>query len=491
MTPMHRCRPATPAALAAALLAACTGGTKSTPLGSAGTPVEILSCRARVDSPFQFAEIALRDAQNLGTSRVSDRTGTERNVRLHPDGRTVVFARERTNADADSRELFVSTIDGSAPELRLTQDNTRDDEPCWSPDGARVLFASTRGGNSALWTVAADGSDVQPFVGAPPGAADGEPDWCRATDRVVFSRRDGNAHHTLWLAHGNGTGSVQMTDGGPTIGAGFGDHAPAFSPDGSRIAFVRRIAADATILCLVDVATWTVTERLQPDGEVAMPRWAPTMDRLFCGLAEPGAGRATRRLAMLPVASGEPVLLWPDERWQLEGLDLAPTLPAAPAAAAPRLAPVTDAQIQIATGSAAFGVRQQLVHADGDEFVVLTSTIAGREIAGINCRFDLPVAAADDVLELHVRAVARTSRAGQGAMLRMSIYNPVDERFDTVVEFAADDTSPRTMQFRTSSLRHVTREKQLRVTVIGDLPDGDTAELRIDQVQVELVARAN
>jgi hypothetical protein len=45
------------------------------------------------------------------------------------------------------------------------------------------------------------------------------------------------------------------------------------------------------------------------------------------------------------------------------------------------------------------------------------------------------------------------------------------------------------LEFRTSSLRHVTREKQLRFTVIGDLPAGDTAQLRIDLAEVVLVAR--
>lgn len=490
MAAMRGRAPAWPATLSACLLTACAGGSRSTPLGSAATPVELLACRTRVDSPYQFAEIALRSEQNLGTGRVSERTGTERHVRLHPDGRTVVFARERSAYEPDSRELFVSTIDGSAPELRLTQNNSLDDEPCWSPDGARVLFTSARGGSGALWVAGADGADVQPFLSPPPGEADGEPDWCRATDRIVFSRRAANGRHTLWLVQGNGTGSVPLTDGGTGIGADMGDHAATFAPDGGLIAFVRRITPDRSDLCLVDPATGTVTVRWQPDGEVGTPRFAPTMDRLFFGLSEPSPGRATLRLAVLPLAGGEPALVWPDEHWQLEGLDLAPTLPPAPRAAAPLLVPVSDSQLQIAAGSAAFGVRQQLAHADGDEFVVLTQTYQDREIAAINCRYDLPVPAAEDVLELRVRVVARSSRADGDSLLRLTIYNPVDERFDTVVETPPGGTAARTLEFRTTSLRHVTRERQLRVTVGSELPAGDTAQLRIDLVQVELVARS-
>jgi hypothetical protein len=99
------------------------------------------------------------------------------------------------------------------------------------------------------------------------------------------------------------------------------------------------------------------------------------------------------------------------------------------------------------------------------------------------------VAIAEDVLELRIRAAARTNRSDNTSVLRLSLYNPVDERFDTVVELTPDVATPRMLEFRTSSLRHVTREKQLRFTVIGDLPAGDTAQLRIDLAEVVLVAR--
>ena len=117
-----------------------------------------------------------------------------------------------------------------------------------------------------------------------------------------------------------------------------------------------------------------------------------------------------------------------------------------------------------------------------------TASFEDRQIAGINCRFDLPVLLPTDVLELQVRVVARSTRADGDSVLRLSIYNPLDERFDTAVEMPAA-TAPRVMTFATSSLRHVTRERQLRVTVIGDLAPGSQAELRVDAVQIVLVPR--
>ncbi|HEX5053463.1 MAG TPA: hypothetical protein VFZ65_16920 [Planctomycetota bacterium] len=476
--------------LACVSLAACGGGgASSTPLGGADVPPELLACRARVDQPFSYAEIALRSSRNLGLRRVPDRAGPERNVRLHPDGNRVVFSRERHNNDADSRELFVSTLDGSAPELRLTLNAALDDEPCWSPDGKHVLFASERAGPKSLWLTDEQGTDAGIFLDPPTGGTDGEADWCAATDRIVWSRRDANGRHSLWLVQGDGTGIVQLTNGGATAGEGSGDRAPAFAPDGARVAFVRRASVSEASLCVVDVASGAVEVRLAPQGEVSTPRWSPAMDRLFFGLAEPDLGRATLRLAWIPLAAGQPTLVWPDERWRLEGLDILPGMATAPANEAPVPLDVEQADLQIAAGSGTSGSRSELARADSSEFSVATVTIENREIAGINCRFDLPVADAEDVLELRVRSIARTSRAGGDSKLRMSIYNPVDERFDIVVEVPAPGTSPQTMTFTTSSLRHVTKEKQLRVTVIGDVDPGARTELNIDLVEVMLVRR--
>lgn len=487
-SPAHR----SPAALLV-LMAACgsgSGGTSTTPIAGANVPPELLVGRARIDSPSSFAEIALRDRRNLGTRRVGDRSGQERHPRLHPDGTRLVFTRERSPNDPASRELFVSTVDGSSAEVRLTQDSAADDDPCWSPDGTAILFASDRGGDPALWLLPAAGGTPTALLGTGDGLDDVEPDWCRATNRIVWSRSAPDGHHDLWLTDGAAGLLQALTNGGGALGTGSGDRTPSFSPDGSQIVFVRRTAVTAT-LCTIAVAGGPVSALLTPLGEVDMPRWSSAGDQLFFGLAEPLAGRATLRLATLPTGGGTPTLVWPDERWQLTGLDFVPGLAVAPAAGAPTPLDVTVANIELAAGASMFGSRQQLATADGNELVVYTETFDNHEIAGINCRFDLPVADAADVLELRVRATARVGRADGDTHLRMSIYNPVDERFDTVVELAPGDTASHVMTFATSSLRHVTREKQVRFTVIGEIGAGAASQMFVDLVELTVVARAS
>ncbi|MFN3244397.1 MAG: TolB family protein [Planctomycetota bacterium] len=476
------------AAISSTLAACGGGGGGGTALAIEGPPALLVS-RARVDSPHRFAELALRSYRNLGTGRVADRTGFESRPALHPDGARVVFARERQNDQPSSRELFVSSIDGSSGELRLSNNGARDDHPVWSPDGSRVLFVSERDGEPQLWTCTDTGADAQPFVPVPMGFADGEPDWSAASDQVVFSRADQDGRHTLYLASGGGFGEVQLTDGGATVGSGNGDRQPAFSPDGAQIVFVRRTSEQLASLCVVDVASGVVTVRLAPDGEVAWPRFDPQQDRLWFGLAEPGAGRQTLRLAHAPGTAGEPTLLWPDERWIYGGLAFLPDQPAAETAGTPQRLDITAANIVIVLASGAFGALSQIEDDDGNEYYLRTTASGGRQIAGINCRVSLPVEQPEHVFEVRVRAQARVSRVDGEPVLRMSVRNLADNRYDTAIEFTPTSTTEQEVTFRTSSLRHVSKEGDFQFTVIADLEDGDPADFWLDLVEVELVPR--
>ena len=478
------------AAAFALLFAACGGGGGGSTALALNGPPEMMACRARVGDSHRFAEIALRTTRNLGTGRVSDRTGKETSARLHPDGVRVVFARERFNDDPDSRELYVSTIDSSAAELRLTINSSRDDEPCWSPDGDLVLFTREIDGSSSLWTCSDSGQDEQPFLPTPTGAADGQADWSKATNRVVFSRRDSIGQRTLWLVNGSGFGEIPLTDGGTAVGPGNGDLQPTFSPDGQTIAFVRRFGEQTATLCVADATSGAVTTLYAASGQAGYPRFSPTAERIWFGLAEPDVGRQTLRLAHMPLTQGLPTLVWPDERYELNGLDFLPIAPGPEAPDAPVRLDVTAATVQLAAGSNAFGAIEQLSEDDDFEYYLATTTINDREIAGINCRFELPVAEAEDVLEIQVRCVVRASRIDGDSLFRISLRNPSDNRYDTVVEQTPSSIGEQTMEFRTSSLRHVTRERALQFNVIADIDEGERVDFWIDMVEVVIVPRA-
>jgi Tol biopolymer transport system component len=74
---------------------------------------------------------------------------------VSPDGQWVAFSTWRK-----PEEVFVCRVDGSG--LRqLTDDDSFDCFPLWSPDGKRLAFRSNRSGTNQIWTMAPDGSDLR------------------------------------------------------------------------------------------------------------------------------------------------------------------------------------------------------------------------------------------------------------------------------------------------------------------------------------------
>ncbi len=482
-----RLRPALFAVLAAALATGCApvATSDSTPNDGQGQPPQLAFCRQSLTSS-STAEIALRTATNLGTSRVADRSGRELHVRAHPGGDHVVFTRQTTAGNASTGDLYVSSRSGLSAEVRITNSAGFDETPCWSPNGAVVLFASARAGDSRLWTCAMDGQNPQPFLAADPGVEDREPDWSASTDRIVFVRRQ-SGQSQLHLVFGDGTGLVPFGTQRPSPNAELGVREPCFAPDGSKVAFIEMLASGISRLWSIDLATGVESLLFDPQGEVRMPRYAPLGDRMLCAIAQPLQGRQGLRLSMLDAGGANPQLVEPGEQWACYGVDAFSTMPSAPTVAATEVVPLSAIEVQLSAGVVTQGGKSQLGAAD-DQFLILASdTFDGREIAGINCKATLSVNSVNEIVAIRARIVAKLSRSDADSTLRTSYYNPVAERFDTIAELNAPGVNSRTLAFTSQSLAHVTMERQVRVTVIGDWSPGARAELAVDEVRLEVV----
>jgi eukaryotic-like serine/threonine-protein kinase len=99
------------------------------------------------------------DPATLATGPPAQVTQGSRGVRscdASPDGQWLAF-----HTSIPQEDLFVVHPDGSG--LRqLTSDSFRDRYPHWTPDGARLLFQSDRGGRYEIWSLRADGSGLEP-----------------------------------------------------------------------------------------------------------------------------------------------------------------------------------------------------------------------------------------------------------------------------------------------------------------------------------------
>jgi TolB protein len=74
---------------------------------------------------------------------------------ISADGKLIVFSSLR---HAPNPDIYVKQIAG-ATATRLTSDPASEIQPCFSPDGTRVAYASNRAGNWDIWVTQVDGSN--------------------------------------------------------------------------------------------------------------------------------------------------------------------------------------------------------------------------------------------------------------------------------------------------------------------------------------------
>ena len=122
-----------------------------------------------------------------------------------PDGRSIVFIHTDdfdANENPVNSQVWVMDADGGNGHALTTDSPMKDQVPDWSPDGSLIAYASGAGDSEGIWVMKADGSMPHQLSGCLPG--DASP--CKA-------------------------------------GSDFG---PVWSPDGTRIAFLRSFHAIGT-----------------------------------------------------------------------------------------------------------------------------------------------------------------------------------------------------------------------------------------------------
>jgi TolB protein len=92
--------------------------------------------------------------------RLTDGTGEAANPSWHPDGQIIAFAWTRGFA-AGAWNIFLMDVASHKVMQQLTHGQGRNENPSWAPDGKHIVFASTRGGRSQIYSMLADGSQVQ------------------------------------------------------------------------------------------------------------------------------------------------------------------------------------------------------------------------------------------------------------------------------------------------------------------------------------------
>ena len=175
-------------------------------------------------------------------------------------------------------DIYVMKADGSGV-TRLTNTGTAvEQQPAWSPDGSKIAFVSNRAGNDEIYAMNANGSGVTRLTNN--AAVDGAPAWSPDGTRIAFhSNRDG--HLEIYVMKANGAGVTRLTKNLPTQCTHVtpicpAERAPAWSPNGAKIAFIHR-AGDFGLTALdVMNADGSGVTRLTYSSLAQRPTWSRT-----------------------------------------------------------------------------------------------------------------------------------------------------------------------------------------------------------------------
>jgi TolB protein len=280
------------------------------------------STRDNPTDPFNGAEIYLINPDGTNPRRLTENTDADGLPKLSPNGKRIVFDSNRARAAGEplnTSDLFLMKADGK--DQRLV---TRGSSATWSPDGKYIAFHRSASGDpcpvlvpppfpgipgcpiktdpgAATWDSDIfimrvpddDGPIEEPInITNSPGQIDDDPDWSPDGQKIVFTSHpvtdnvNNSIHAEIY---------VLTLETGVTERLTFNleeERAPAWSPDGTHIAYLCRAGGSDFEICVMNANGTGQTPLTDNTVLDATPTWSPDGQKIVFHKNVAGPGSA-------------------------------------------------------------------------------------------------------------------------------------------------------------------------------------------------------
>jgi TolB protein len=169
----------------------------------------------------------------------------------------------------DGVDLYTVPVSGGGGRRLSVGRGSDNVSPSFSPDGRRIAFMSGRAGHPEIYTMDADGTNVDLLTPLDVGesAYRASPDWSPDGRLVAFQSRIGSVFQLLTV-NLRDRGLRQLTSDGR-------NEDPSWAPDGRHLVFVSD-RSGVRQLWVLDIESGR-TRQLTHGGAVRMPAWSPRL----------------------------------------------------------------------------------------------------------------------------------------------------------------------------------------------------------------------
>jgi TolB protein len=181
-----------------------------------------------------------------------------------PDGREIAVTRSGGQGDSD---IVLISPEGRVI-TRLTESQTINVSPSFSPDGSQIAFCSGRSGSPQIYVMSTGGGQARRVSFK--GSYNTQPVWSPKGDKIAYTGRvDGRFQ--IFVVGADGGEALQVT-------SSRGDNVdPTWSPDGRYLIFSSTRAGKAQ-LYFSDARGVRQRQLITSPGSDSSPAWSPRLD---------------------------------------------------------------------------------------------------------------------------------------------------------------------------------------------------------------------